>query len=435
MSAQPLGLPPGWTEVYDAGTNKVFYVNQLNRVTQWDRPMAPPPGWSGMDQATAPIMTGGMPGMAMGGIPIVMVQQSSPPPMVVMTPPQMAITSTAPPPTGGVVHLPPPWVAIVDPKTKKVYYANTKTGETQWTPPVTPEYPGQLPPGNQPPPHSHHHHHHSPSPTPVATSPRSTAASTPASTPAALPTGWEERVDAATRTKYYVNVTAGKMQWNCPSAAIEITGPLCIQCKAAHLPSMDLTDTADPYFLIKNPLFPDKELFRSETIKGTQSPKWDIFVLLLPTKDVNQLLVVEAWDWDRFSSNDLIGTFSMPARELLEHGTVTKDLLKDGSKRGQFTISILCPVDLYCEGRNLPKMDFTGKAGVDPYFKVKNPSKKNLKLFKSEILKDNANPKWKFFSLCIANTELDEALCFEVVDWDRFSANDKLYAVTKFCIF
>lgn len=83
--------------------------------------------------------------------------------------------------------LPEGWIEQFDLSTNKKYYANTTTGETQWTPP-----------------------------TPTVSAPA--AAPSPVSSSAGLPEGWMEQSDPSTGRKYYCNTKTGQTQWEMPTS-------------------------------------------------------------------------------------------------------------------------------------------------------------------------------------------------------------------------
>ena len=77
--------------------------------------------------------------------------------------------------------------------------------------------------------------------------------------------------------------------------------------KAEHLPKMDTFGKCDPYAVLQI----GEQKFQSETIKNTYSPEWSQdFVFDIdtnaPVKDL--YLLVQIFDWDRFSKDDEVGT-------------------------------------------------------------------------------------------------------------------------------
>ena len=75
-----------------------------------------------------------------------------------------------------------------------------------------------------------------------------------------------------------------------------------------------MTQRADPYCVIKF----GTRVLKSTVKKRTRSPVWnEEFRLLVSETELNYDLIVELWDWDRISANDLIGSTSLCIAPLL----------------------------------------------------------------------------------------------------------------------
>jgi len=90
-----------------------------------------------------------------------------------------------------------------------------------------------------------------------------------------------------------------------------------VSCSGTGLDAMDgLGEKSDPFLIIKSPL--GAVIFTTEVIPQTLTPAWNPFVLdlkqygLLP----DHVLTMECWDYDADGGHDLIGTLSVPLREL-----------------------------------------------------------------------------------------------------------------------
>lgn len=67
-----------------------------------------------------------------------------------------------------------------------------------------------------------------------------------------------------------------------------------------------------------------------------------------PSSDVTEKerehrVVVEAWDWDRYTANDFIGGFSVGVREIIESGEILKrwyKLLDEKSTRARYEVIV-----------------------------------------------------------------------------------------------
>jgi hypothetical protein len=73
--------------------------------------------------------------------------------------------------------------------------------------------------------------------------------------------------------------------------------------KAEHLPCMDLTGSADPYVKM---VMGDHHKRVTKTLKNTLSPQWNEHFTFELDSTCNEM-VFTLMDWDRFSTNDVIG--------------------------------------------------------------------------------------------------------------------------------
>lgn len=85
---------------------------------------------------------------------------------------------------------------------------------------------------------------------------------------------------------------------------------------------------------------------------------------------------------------------------------------------------------LTCRATKLDRKDVMGKS--DAYFEVYSsvlgPSGKPLKLYRSEVVKQELAPDWAPFNIAIEHTGgLDGALTFKVFDWDANGAHDCIF--------
>ena len=92
--------------------------------------------------------------------------------------------------------------------------------------------------------------------------------------------------------------------------------------KGENLDKKDLFGKSDPYLIFyrKMPNGSYSKVFRSETIMKTLNPSWDKFQIRvwdLCGGDMTQEIKVECYDWDRFSSDDLIGEATFTLEKVL----------------------------------------------------------------------------------------------------------------------
>eukprot|EP01120_Amphizonella_sp_Union-15-10_P009575 TRINITY_DN3662_c0_g1_i1.p1 TRINITY_DN3662_c0_g1~~TRINITY_DN3662_c0_g1_i1.p1 ORF type:complete len:280 (-),score=43.84 TRINITY_DN3662_c0_g1_i1:21-812(-) len=72
------------------------------------------------------------------------------------------------------------------------------------------------------------------------------------------------------------------------------------------LSSHDVGGKSDPYVIFKS----GNQVAKSSIKKETLDPKWNE-TLMLNIADLSQPLLIEVWDWDRFSDDDAMGNVSL----------------------------------------------------------------------------------------------------------------------------
>ncbi|KAJ3427641.1 camp-binding protein 1-related [Anaeramoeba flamelloides] len=89
-----------------------------------------------------------------------------------------------------------------------------------------------------------------------------------------------------------------------------------------NLPAMDKSGTSDPFcrFTLRN------KTFKTKTIKKTLNPEWDE-EFRFTELDRRELVPIEisCYDWDRFSTNDLIGTVKLDLPKYLNSVATNKE--------------------------------------------------------------------------------------------------------------
>ncbi|KAL7471648.1 hypothetical protein ACHAXS_012900, partial [Conticribra weissflogii] len=132
-------LPPNWIELQDPDSGDVYYANELTGETTWDRPSSSSDGFlrnnhnhkdsnsqmTGEDSTVYSSSTGGT-GLVSG---------SSGTGTTTASGTTATETSNATEETGPLL---PDWVAVEDPTSGDIYYANEVTGETTWDRPSAP---------------------------------------------------------------------------------------------------------------------------------------------------------------------------------------------------------------------------------------------------------------------------------------------------------
>ena len=99
-----------------------------------------------------------------------------------------------------------------------------------------------------------------------------------------------------------------------------------MKIKGEDLDKKDLFGKSDPYFILyrKMPNGSYSKVYRSATIMKTLNPSWDAFhvrIWDLCGKDMNQEIKAECFDWDRFSSDDLIGITTFTLEKIISPGS------------------------------------------------------------------------------------------------------------------
>ena len=98
-----------------------------------------------------------------------------------------------------------------------------------------------------------------------------------------------------------------------------------IKIKGEDLDKKDLFGKSDPYFILYKKM-PDgsySKAYQSKTIMKTLNPSWDKFKIRiwdLCGKDLVEGVKVECYDWDRLSSDDLIGEATFSLEKLMSPG-------------------------------------------------------------------------------------------------------------------
>ena len=97
---------------------------------------------------------------------------------------------------------------------------------------------------------------------------------------------------------------------------------------ARNLPAADADGTADPYVVVRTCGQKRKTIIRRDTLNPEfyQTLLFDIDIL--PVHLAPQV-VIEVWDWDRFSPNERMGTIRLP---MSSHFVLHRDNLQDPAK-------------------------------------------------------------------------------------------------------
>ncbi|XP_062397572.1 synaptotagmin-2-like isoform X2 [Sardina pilchardus] len=210
--------------------------------------------------------------------------------------------------------------------------------------------------------------------------------------------------------------------------------------QAADLISMDSGGTSDPY--VKVFILPDKKhKYDTKVHKKTLNPVFnETFGFKIPFQEMGgKTLVMEVFDFDRFSKHDIIGEIRIPMNTLdlaqpIEQWRELDSAEKEEPEKlgdicvslryvptaGKLTICIL-------EAKNLKKMDVGGLS--DPYVKIHLlQNGKRLKKKKTTVKKNTLNPYYnESFSFEIPQDMMPKIQAvITVLDYDKIGKNDAI---------
>mmetsp|Transcript_10701 Transcript_10701/g.28145 ORF Transcript_10701/g.28145 Transcript_10701/m.28145 type:complete len:510 (+) Transcript_10701:1126-2655(+) len=118
-------------------------------------------------------------------------------------------------------------------------------------------------------------------------------------------------VVAAPGAVYEADLLRGKKFSGKVAVTVEQTESQSVRVKGEfsgfELEKMDRFGKSDPYFLLKLEIAPRTVFFRSKTIPKNLNPHWEPFKCDIPPTHANVRFIVEVFDEDRASADDLIG--------------------------------------------------------------------------------------------------------------------------------
>uniref|UniRef100_A0A4W4ERP2 C2 domain-containing protein n=1 Tax=Electrophorus electricus TaxID=8005 RepID=A0A4W4ERP2_ELEEL len=216
--------------------------------------------------------------------------------------------------------------------------------------------------------------------------------------------------------------------------------------EAAELKVMDSTGTSDPY--VKVYILPNKsKTFETKVFRKTLNPVFnEQFKYRVMRVCVCSTLVMQVYDFNRFSKHDVIGELRLELssvdwnhvieewRDLSEPSKYEQENLGDicFSLRYVPTASKLTVVIL--EAKNLKKMDDGGSS--DPYVKVQLIlDKKKWKKKKTSVKKETLNPYFnESFTFEVSFDQIQRVqLVISVWDHDKMSRNNAIGKIFLGC--
>ncbi|XP_029109752.1 synaptotagmin Va [Scleropages formosus] len=210
--------------------------------------------------------------------------------------------------------------------------------------------------------------------------------------------------------------------------------------QAQDLAAMDMGGTSDPY--VKVYMLPDKKKkFETKVQRKNLSPVFnETFTFKIPYSELGgQTLVMQVYDFDRFSKHDVIGEVKIPMNtvDLGQPLHEWRDL-QSGEKEEQEKLGDICISLRYVptagkltvnvmEAKNLKKMDVGGLS--DPFVKVVlQHNGKRLKKKKTTVKKNTLNPYFnESFSFDVPFEQIQKVqVLITVYDYDKLGSNDAI---------
>eukprot|EP00761_Pharyngomonas_kirbyi_P010458 gb/GECH01010478.1/.p1 GENE.gb/GECH01010478.1/~~gb/GECH01010478.1/.p1 ORF type:complete len:195 (+),score=26.70 gb/GECH01010478.1/:1-585(+) len=116
--------------------------------------------------------------------------------------------------------------------------------------------------------------------------------------------------------------------------------------EAQDLPKRDILGSSDPYVLIEK--IPEGSFFevlvdQTQVIQQNLNPKWNSSFDIEINNCAKEKILLEVFDWDRFTSDDYIGRVVINMKSLYKKIPVNIWLplrLKDGSEKGKIHLNL-----------------------------------------------------------------------------------------------
>ncbi|PIO38621.1 Synaptotagmin-1, partial [Aquarana catesbeiana] len=217
--------------------------------------------------------------------------------------------------------------------------------------------------------------------------------------------------------------------------------------QAAALKAMDSGGTSDPYVIVylTNDVRKKNE---TKVYRKTLSPSFnETFVFKLPQSDIAETdVVMQVFDFNRFSKHDVIGEVRLPLRDMnLNHVIEEWKELQAAGKSEYEKLGDICfslkyiPVTsklvvVILEARKLKQMDNDGFS--DPYVKVQLAlNKKKWKRKKTGIKKNTLNPYFnEEFTFDVTLEQIQNVdLIISVWDHDKVNKNEQIGKIFLGC--
>jgi len=229
--------------------------------------------------------------------------------------------------------------------------------------------------------------------------------------------------------------------WQPPGMDRLPTSTVELSVRCSGLADTDLLSRSDPLCALYTRGSGNSwlEFGRTERIADTLNPAWQTKFIIDYKFEERQLLkfvIVDVdSDSDRLAEHDFLGSIEVSLGEIVaEQARGFKKTLGGKSLEGGI-IHIVSEelssnkenVTFNFSANNLDKKDLLGKS--DPFIEIcrSTESSEYVVLHRTEVVKNNLNPKWKTFQIdvrTLCNGDYHRDLMFKVYDWNRSGSHD-----------
>ncbi|XP_048578411.1 synaptotagmin-1-like isoform X2 [Nematostella vectensis] len=216
--------------------------------------------------------------------------------------------------------------------------------------------------------------------------------------------------------------------------------------RAEDIPAKDFSGSSDPY--VKIMLLPDKKKkYETKVHRKTLNPVFNeqfVFKNIPYSEITNRILLMELFDFDRFSRHDLIGEARLPlidvdlASNINEWRVLTPPSGSGGAGHSKSDLGDICFSLRYVpssgklqitivEAKSLKSMDLTGYS--DPYVKIALVQEgRKIKKKKTTVKKRTLNPYYnETFTFTVAFEKIEQtSLIISVLDYDRVGKSEMI---------
>jgi len=225
--------------------------------------------------------------------------------------------------------------------------------------------------------------------------------------------------------------------------------PVEINISCTELISLDITSKSDPMVVMffRNGAGKWEELGRTEMLKNNKNPRFDTVITVKYLFEENQPARFIVYDVDNaekaknLKGCDKIGKVKTTIAEIVGAPKSERSfqiLNEKHPNRNNGLLNLKANpvaagnwfIDCHFEASNLDKKDFFGKS--DPYFVINRSNDQHGSAFsttviKSDVIKNNLNPKWQPVSIPInrlCNNDPNWPFMVQVWDWDSDGKHD-----------